>query len=425
MPTLRLIKTKRSDRAVLRLISCISVVSIQILTVSSGLAADAPDKHDFQETARNRYFQRWAEIQKTWPRIREQEWQNLVRTAGEVKGGIQLSLRRIHFKQESATSLTLLVQIRNVSEKPVPYCEGSSLSPALWLRDRAGNPVPLTPEGLDYYKPRLPGATSCCIMELQPGSIRGMLYSPGTHFLLKAQETYTAIGVGRVDNSAYDMFTRVMDAKERLVSKPAVLKLADDSGSKLLGKNATRDEVTAQSATAENALNKEWTDLTAKAGQMRNSCVLEAMISPLACDKLVVSLSYQDLDRYFAMGTLSDGSKQCLLIPTTGNVPEDYRILLRDSRGQVTALNPSATSGSDRNEVKRKIDGTYLPFGDGIGAVVPLSAAIAKLQPGECTILVSLHSRESTGPTWVAEPIKIQVGGAATRPSKRPHRALD
>ncbi len=347
--------------------------------------------------------------EREWPRLKDEEWPTLQRSAGEAKRGIILSLRQVRDKRAGPSSVRLLFQVKNVSDHAVPVW-GSNYTPdlALWIQDRAGKSVAMTKEGFQYYEPR--GRIGGGFYgELKPGHTRAEIYPlVDTHFVLARPEVYTLIGVVPKGYVAFGPIDCVREPKDRLVSKPLTLDLTSRKG--------TQDRIERNSGDAnhrgpedsQNAAGKEWTELTRRAGQLVNSCVLEAIMSPISPDNLIVSLCYHDFDRYSA----SRSWEQYITIPMTGSVAEDYRVFVRDPAG---AVGPMAMQRSDvlhKSDNRGKDDKatTCLPFGSGIGAVIPMKRWISTAKPDEYTILVTLPSRDGNGPTWVAEPITIQVG---------------
>ena len=50
-----------------------------------------------------------------------------------------------------------------------------------------------------------------------------------------------------------------------------------------------------------------------------------------------------------------------------------------------------------------------MAFGDGVGAIIPVTDWFDMKKPGQYSVLVSLPSPDGKGPPWVAEPVVVSV----------------
>ncbi len=380
-----------------------------VLVACTAVAQNSSEDPALEAAAMRALTESRAKWEREWPRLKDEEWPALQRSAGEAKRGVVLSLRQVRDKRAGPSSVRLLFQVKNISDRSVRVWR-SNYTPdlALWIQDGAGKQVVMTKDGFEYYEPRgrIGGGA---YQELEPGHTRADIYPlVKKHFVLKVPEVYTIIGAIPDDYVPFGPIDCVREPKDRLVSKPLTLNLTGGKRTQDSMERRAGDSIRPRSANSQSAAGKEWTELTRNAGQLLNGCVLEAILSPISPGNLIVSLCYHDFDRYSA----SRSWEQYITIPMTGSVVEDYRVFVRDPKGAVAPMAVQLSDMPHKSDNVGKDDKatTCLPFGSGIGAVIPMKRWISAAKPGEYTILVTLPSREANGPTWVAEPITIQVG---------------
>jgi hypothetical protein len=151
----------------------------------------------------------------------------------------------------------------------------------------------------------------------------------------------------------------------------------------------------------------QWSGLAAIAGQPHRGCVLQALVPSThgKPPRLAVSFMCVGWDPWRDHHDSPSGG--------LGELPSDYRVLLRDASGRAVPPNAAAQKVSGAQELSRNIMNTNLRLGDAFGAVVPLADWFDLAKPGEYTALVSFTAPGRNGPTWVAEPVKFTVPAAS------------
>jgi hypothetical protein len=386
----------KEDRQVMPLVVratyCVLLASVAVGVVPAKTAEREPT-----EAQRKIDELRW-EILRDWPKSRDRYWETVLREAGKLKGGLQLSVRPMHGKPGSEERLELFFQVKNVGDRPVAFFQSKyGDMPAVWIRDHRGSPAEMTKEGIEYYRGGVGGGGT---YDLKPGYTWGAMYDLKKHFALESGNTYTLLAAVKEPGPGFELVASPLKLE---LQKPGAAPKWESAG---VGSKPPPGKVPKTPG------DKEWEELSAKAGRPIMGCVLEAEMSPVSPGKLVVSLCHEDLD---TTGARVDPTTRGIYIPEIGYMATDYRVLVRDPAGKPVPLTRVSKEPPAKEESHRKTPEPYtkmtrhLRFGDGVGALIPLKEWFDMQKPGEYSVLVSLPSSDPSGPVWVAKPIKVTM----------------
>ena len=326
---------------------------------------------------------------RRWYEHLDSRWEPLVGKAGRPQGGLVLVARWSEFSTATHPLRELLVSVRNVGNGSVTIARTYSELPLVIVRNGAGKMVALSGEGAKAYGLR---GESVNFVELKPGHGYGTAVRLDRYLNLATPGVYAVLATQPPSGN-----------DGPLVAKPLVLDLrraATYGGSKGVVQRVPVDAPGPLIRSASPA-DKEWHDLAAKVGVAAEGCVLESLVSPVLKEKpnLIVSLRCD---------ALLSGARDYL--PRCGSRATDYRVLVRDRRGNPVAPIRSAGRAPPGPEASKHTEIRYLRIGDAIGARIPLAEWFDLAKPGEYSVLVSLTTPGASGPTWVANPIEVRVG---------------
>ncbi len=218
----------------------------------------------------------------------------------------------------AAEPVGITLSVRNVSQSAVLFVD-RPVAPEAWVRDATGTPARLSRKGVDLFGEPTSNAGligNVFSENVRPGFAVGYDFPLTEYFVLERPGTYTVLVTKQVE------FPR---GAVWLVAKPLVVERRPRVP-RATGAAKDPDVVKPAVPAGLNVpIDKEWISLAAKAPNVVDGLVLEAVDSPVAKGKaqLVVSLLCENV-----VGTLNED-----YLPKFGSVAADYRILVRDSAG--------------------------------------------------------------------------------------------